>query len=263
MPNTNPLFVRVALTVALLAGFNLQPQAAEAEANVLAVTPGATVPLALIPDGVFLRVPDDPTATVWDRVPEYQVELSSAAPVHASIALRADAGEPPLPLYFSVVSDRERLYVKLRWVDGSRNVATRPDRFRDGAAVQFALDGGEATSYIMGSTDMPVNIWYWKSDSDSAQNLAAGGFGSTTLLPEQPVSAASHFRPARLEKDNEWVVVMSRPLNVAGDYTVALDGTKQQPLAFAVWQGEQQQRDGNKRVTQGWITLDMSPLAGN
>lgn len=261
MPNTNPLFVPVALTVALLAGFNVQLRAAEAEAKVLVVKPGSTIPLALVPGGVFLRVPDDPTDAIWDRVPEYQVELSTAAPVHASVALRADGGEPPLPLYFSVISDRERLYVKLRWVDASRNVATRPDRFRDGAAVQFALDGGEATSYIMGSADMPVNIWYWKSDSDSAQNLAAGGFGSTTLLPDQPVSAASHFHPARLEKDNEWVVVMSRPLNAGGDYTVTLDGTREQPVAFAVWQGEKQQRDGNKRVTQGWIKLDMSPLA--
>ena len=263
MPSLNCYFARIALSgaLALLMTLSVPLQAAEVEANVLAVSPGDTVPLTLIPSGAFLRVPNDPDDAIWERVPEYQVQLSSAAPVHPSIALRTKVDAEPLSLYFSAISDRDRLYIKLRWVDGNRNTATRTNQFRDGAAVQFALSGGDATSYLMGSADMPVNIWYWKSDSNSAQNLGAGGFGSTTILPEQSVSAASHYRLSRMEKDNEWIVVMSRPLNAGGDYTVTLDGTLQ-PLAFAVWQGAKQQRDGSKRVSQGWIKLDMSPLVG-
>jgi len=234
--------------------------AAGVEANVMALNPGDTIPLTIIPKGVYLRASNDPAGAIWDRVPEYQVQLLPAPPVHASVQLRQDGDNTPMPLYFSVVSDRERLYIKLRWVDGSENTLTRADKFRDGTAVQFALNGGAATSFMMGSSDMPVNIWYWKSDEDSVQNLAAGGFGSTTLLPQQPVSASSLYTPARLPEDSQWTVVMSRPLNAEGEYMATFEAGTVQPLSFAVWQGADKQRDGHKRVTMGWVNVDLKPL---
>ena len=49
----------------------------------------------------------------------------------------------------------------------------------------------------MGSVEQPVNIWYWRSDRGGAEDLAAGGFGSTTALADQSVTASAMHGNAR------------------------------------------------------------------
>ena len=187
------------------------------EANVLDLAIGDTIPVTVIPRGVHLRVDNDPVDDIWERVPEYQVWLMPAPIWHPSIGLRQDPDAKGMPLYFSAVSDGSRLYVKLRWADETADRVTSLDRFRDGAAVQFALQSAEVTPYLMGVAGAPVNIWYWKADDDSAENLAAGGPGSTTRLDEQPLGAASAHGKAAFAPENQWVVVMSRDARRRGD----------------------------------------------
>lgn len=234
--------------------------AAETDPTAMPVKPGETIPVTVIPHKVFLRVPNDPQEILWERVPEYQVELVPAPFVHPSTELRRANAGAPIPLFFSVASDRERLYVKLRWLDSTPDKETLSDQTRDGAAVQFALNPEVRTSHMMGTPNLPVNIWYWRSDSDQAENLGAGGFGSSTELEVQPVSAQSQYRTARLSRDNQWILVMSRPLQALGEHTVQFKPDVVQPLAFAVWEGSAGQRDGLKRTTPGWINIDLSPL---
>ncbi len=246
----------IALAVVLM-----QPISASlADPNALPVKIGDTIPVTVFPGHVFLRVANDPLEILWERVPEYQVELIPAPVVHRSIELRkAQAGEP-MPLYFSVASDGERLFVKLRWRDATPDRKTGMDRARDGAAVQFALGPSEKTSHMMGTPQQPVNIWYWRSDVDEAENIGAGGFGSATRLAEQPVTARSQYSMARQAEDNHWTVVLSRPLAADGEHGVSLTPGMLQSMAFAVWQGTLEHRDGLKRTTPGWIKVDLSPL---
>lgn len=227
-----------------------------AEANVKLIEAYESVPVATIPDGIYLRSTNDPDDIIWDRLPEYRVSMSPAPGVHESVELRVNYDAEPRPLYFTLAKTSERFYVRLRWVDDTRDTATRFDRFRDGAAVQFSL-GDDETSYIMGDgPNSAVNIWYWRSGDNAVQNLAAGGPGSTTMLDQQPVSGDSLY----FNNDgdpNEWTVVMSRPLAVAGDYDASLRRDTV-PIAFALWQGSDGQRDGLKSVSDGWILADMS-----
>ena len=65
-----------------------------------------------------------------------------------------------------------------------------------GAAVQFALKAADVTPYLMGVAGAPVNIWYWKADDDSADNLAAGGPGSTSRSA-RPAPTARRRSPPR------------------------------------------------------------------
>ena len=232
------------------------------EANVPDLAMGDTIPVTVIPRGVHLRVDNDPVDDIWERVPEYQVWLAPAPIWHPSIGLRQDPAAKGMPLYFSAVSDGSRLYVKLRWADETADRVTSLDRFRDGAAVQFALKGADVTPYLMGVAGAPVNIWYWKAGDDSAENLAAGGPGSTTRLDEQPLGAASAHGKAAFAPENQWVVVMSRTLGAEGMHMANLDPAGDpQALAFAVWQGAGGERDGHKNASTGWIFLDLSPLA--
>ena len=236
--------------------FAQQPTTA-ADPTILDVHAGQTVHASQLPERIYLRDANDPDDIIWARVPAYRTFLSAAPPVHPSTALRFEPKEG-VNLYFQVARTSERLYVRLRWQDPTQNRKTTVDAFSDGAAVQWALNGAD-TSYIMGSgPKKPVNIWYWRADHEQVENLAAGGFGSTTHLPEQPVTGKALYSAKRNERDSEWHVVMSRPLASKGEHQADLQkGTI--PVAFALWQGEEAQRDGNKRVSHGWILVNLRP----
>lgn len=227
------------------------------EANVRLIEPRESVPVSRIPDGVYLRSTNDPDDVIWERLPEYKVLLSDAPPVHESVMLRTAEEPAEQVVYVKLARTSERFYVRLRWRDATRDTETVLGRYRDGAAVQFAI-GDEQTSYIMGTgPDEPVNIWYWRSDLDEVQSLAAGGAGSTTMLDEQPVTGDSLYHAQPGDAASEWLVVMSRPIEAVGDYQVSFDRA-QVPMAFALWQGSENHRDGLKRVSQDWIMVDLS-----
>lgn len=228
------------------------------EANVKELEPGDEVAVSRIPDGIYLRSVNDPDDIIWERLPEYRIHMAPAPPVHESVELRLDEEDEGRDVYFTLARTSDRFYVRLRWRDETANTETKSDRFRDGAAVQFAI-GDEATSYIMGTgPDEPVNIWYWRSDANQVESLAAGGPGSTTRLDEQPVSGDSLYQPGKDPEDNRWVVVMSRPLDAAGEHQVSFQREDKLPMAFALWQGSDGQRDGLKSVTEDWILVDLA-----
>lgn len=228
----------------------------ELNPNITEIKPGDTVKISRIPGTIYLRTQNDPDDLIWDRLPMYHTNLLTAPPVHQSVKLRFDEGATRSKrLYFQVAQSTERFYIRLRWKDATQDTTTTVDDFRDGVAVQFAINNAD-TSYMMGSGPKnPVNIWYWRADTNNVTDLAAGGFGSTTTLPVQAVSGASSYILDPIIEDNAWHVVMSRPLKVNGKYDVNFQRPTV-PMGFAVWQGSDEERDGNKRVTHTWIMLD-------
>lgn len=227
------------------------------EANVKELMAGDEVAVSRIPDGVYLRSVNDPDDVIWERLPEYRTHVAPAPPVHESVDLRLDEEDEGRDIYFTLARTSDRFYVRLRWRDDTADTVTTHDRFRDGAAVQFAI-GDEATSAIMGTgPEEPVNIWYWRSDANEIENLAAGGPGSTTRLEEQPVSGDSLYWSNEEKSLGQWVVVMSRPIEANGAHQISFDREKL-PIAFALWQGSDGQRDGLKSVTEDWIIADLS-----
>src|SRR5690606_2869022 len=133
----------------------------------------------------------------------HRIALSSAPPVHPSTQLRFN----PMHMghvYFQLARTSERFYVRMRWYDATENRENTVDTFSDGAAIQFALNG-EDTSFMMGTgPDKPVNIWYWRANQDEVENLAAGGFGSTTHLPEQVVSGKASYHADDMQRNQQW-----------------------------------------------------------
>lgn len=245
------LALSMATTASLAAGDSIS------EANVKIIEAGEEVSVSRIPDGIYLRSVNDPDDIIWERLPEYRVHLAPAPAVHASVELRVDEDDAGQDVYVTLARTSDRFYVRLRWRDETQDAATRLDRFRDGAAVQFAI-GDEATSYIMGTgPEEPVNIWYWRSDRNIVESLAAGGPGSTTALEEQPVSGDARYMLGEKPIANQWVVVMSRPIDAAGEHQVSLKRSRV-PMAFALWQGGTGQRDGLKNVSEDWILVNLA-----
>lgn len=212
---------------------------------VQALAVGGIVSLSRQP-GADFSTPDSPA---WREAQEYSLDLNLAPPVHQSINLRYDPQTPAALVNLRAGSDGESLYLRLRWSDTTADVTTSREQFSDGAAVQFALDGGPATSYMMGAPTTPVNIWYWKAGLEQPQNLAAAGFGSTTRLAQGQLAVNSAYRDS-----GEWVLVFSRPLSPSGEHQVDLNDNTV-AIALALWQGAAGQRDGLKHVSPGWVTL--------
>jgi hypothetical protein len=79
----------------------------------------------------------------------------------------------------------------------------------------------------------------------SASNLVAKGFGSTTFRPQasQLVTASATW------KDGRWVVVLRRPLRVQSDGGTPLVAGEQYSVAFALWDGDADDRNGQKLVS--------------
>lgn len=79
----------------------------------------------------------------------------------------------------------------------------------------------------------------------NAAGLAAKGFGSTTFRPK----ASQRVTAAGVWKDGRWTVVLRRPLEVTANEGVALAAGETRSIAFALWDGEARDRNGQKLIS--------------
>ncbi|HLB05567.1 MAG TPA: ethylbenzene dehydrogenase-related protein [Thermodesulfobacteriota bacterium] len=183
---------------------------------------------------------DDP---VWTEASVKDMSLATAPPVHEAISGTAAV----LKLKVQAVTDKKNLYVRLKWQDGSQNARIKGlNDFRDAVAIQFPMDRKVTTSLFMGEKGKKVRIWRWAADN-VVENLSAEGFGTLTKSETQYLKGAGKYR------DGEWVVVISRSLTASVADEIALGQTL--PVAFAVWDGGNEERDGFKAVTLEWAKM--------
>lgn len=186
-----------------------------------------------------------PNASVWRKVPAKQVALEPAFAGHAAIVGAAVTDR----ITVQAARTRDRLYVRLAWTDRAADTAVKDTTgFVDGAAVQFAVNGRDSTPPYMGDADNPVNVWYWRADG-RIENVVAHGFGSATRV------ASDRLKSAAERTATGWAIVLSRPLRVDPAEGVVLNAKGAVPVAFAAWDGANQERDGLKAVTLEWWRL--------
>lgn len=228
------------------------------------------------------KLPTDPLDRAWENLDPVRVPLNPLWPEPNQVYAVA----------VSALTDGKRLALLLQWRDElPQNTAIRVQDFQDAAAVQFSLSGNYG--FIgMGDAQNPVNLWQWKagwqaevergvpameqvynsmhvdaylrnfSTAADARNVIsqphtspvedanARGFGSFTAQPmsEQNVQGKG------LWHDDAWSVVFLRDLKSRqADDVKFLEG-KAVPVAFAIWNGEQQDRNGRKMVSN-WYQL--------
>ncbi|MBI2219125.1 MAG: chlorate reductase subunit gamma [Candidatus Rokubacteria bacterium] len=186
-----------------------------------------------------------PEAAVWKRAAVTRVALQPAFPGHPSIV-----GTPStVGVAVQALRTPESLYVRLEWRDATVDTTvTGPGRFVDAAAVQFPANGLASTTPFMGDPANRVNIWSWRADG-RPQALLAAGFG--TLTP----AAVQNVRALGMRAAESWQVVLTRRLAISTDDDVKLVGLREIPVAFAIWNGSNRERDGFKAVTLAWWTL--------
>jgi complex iron-sulfur molybdoenzyme family reductase subunit gamma len=184
------------------------------------------------------------SSAAWDQIAAHRVSLNRTPPLY-------DTDEPAsreIPvLDVRVARAGGRLLVQTSWLDPTQDAATLPeiptappetrfrklpteneDRFFDAAAVMFPeKKGAIAPSLQMGDAEDPVQIYYWNAARGPMLMQAAGR--GTTRRTGATFAAHGAYRKGR------WTVVFELPDLAAGT-----------PMAFAVWNGSQKDRDGRK-----------------
>ncbi len=143
------------------------------------------------------------------------------------------------------------IFFRLQWDDATENDDIRDtDQFTDAAAVLFPVNE-DAPLSSMGSADQPVNAWYWRPDMETPFSVTSMG----TSLTRRTVDPS--LRGNGAHASDAWAVVIGRALQSAGDGYVQLAAGETAKVAFAVWQGGNDERAGLKAVTLEWQPLEL------
>ena len=228
------------------------------------------------------EIPSHPSDPAWEKLAPLPIPLSGQVitrPVWPDPSARA--------LSIRSFHNGKEIAFLMEWQDATKNEQLTPGVFRDGAAVALPL-GDAPAFFCMGQLDHYVNIWHWKADwqSDVDRRLArskqkrrkGGGIRRFEVIPRRPSSVedligggfstlTSKKSQGRIKGQAEWKrgfwrVVMKRPLTKSGDdleNEAVLDPGRMQAIAFAVWNGENKERNGQKAVA-AWMQLLIDPV---
>lgn len=172
----------------------------------------------------------------------------------------------------------------LEWQDNTKNDRLTPGTFRDGVAIGLPL-GDAPAFFCMGQLDHYINIWHWKADWQSdidrraarASEKKEGGVRTFEVIPRRVSSVedligggfstlTTKERQGRVQgqavwRDGVWHVVMRRSLGSEEQENEAtLVPGRVQTVSFAVWNGENKERNGQKAVAP-WFQLSIDPVA--
>ena len=246
---------------------------------------GMGIPL-VSSEGMIIRshmvdsdLPNAPEDPVWNTVSPMTLPLSGQVitrPVWPEPTARA--------LVVRSVHNGTDIAFLLEWQDNTKNDRLTPGTFRDGVAIGLPL-GDAPAFFCMGQLDHYINIWHWKADwqSDidrraartsekkeggvrtfeviprrisSVEDLIGGGFSTLTTKEKQGRVQGKAFW-----KDGVWHVVMRRPLvSEEQENEAKLVPGRVQTVSFAVWNGENKERNGQKAVAP-WFLLSIDPVA--
>jgi DMSO reductase family type II enzyme heme b subunit len=233
------------------------------------------------------HLPRDPLDQAWEALDPVRVPLNPLWPEpHQVYAVTVSA-----------LTDGKQLALLLQWRDDlPQNTAIRVQDFQDAAAVQFSLTG--SYGFLgMGDANNPVNLWQWKAGwqaevenhapamhdtypsmhvdtffptnfntaanagnvisqphASPVEDANARGFGSFTS--QSP--AQQNVRGQGVWHDGFWNVVFLRNLKSKDAGDAQFTGGKPVPVAFAIWNGEQGDRNGRKMVSN-WYQLVFQP----
>ena len=225
------------------------------------------------------ELPTAPEDSAWAKVSPLTVPLSGQVitrPVWPEPTARA--------LVVRSLHNGTEIAFLLEWQDNTKNDRLTPGTFRDGVAIGLPL-GDAPAFFCMGQLDHYINIWHWKADwqSDidrrasrqtekkeggvrtfeviprrvsSVEDLIGGGFSTLTTKEKQ-----GRIQGKAQWKDGVWRVVMRRPLvSEEQENEAKLVPGRVQTVSFAVWNGENKERNGQKSVAP-WFQLAIDPVA--
>jgi len=198
----------------------------------------------------------DPGSDIWNEVTSTDI-LLDPTPLSAQPSTYVQAKWENLEygrsrnLAVRAAHNKENIYFRLEWEDPAADDGIRDtDQFADAAAVLFPV-ADDAPLQSMGSPKQPVNAWYWRPDLELPYSITAQGTGTTRRTVDPELGAMGGYSSGR------WKVVVRRSFRSSGDQYVILVPGEARKVAFAIWQGGNQERGGLKAVTLEWQPLEI------
>lgn len=209
--------------------------------------PPADMRIAISTGEADIKALLNPRDAVWNQSKPAKVLLNRTPRVYQTES--TELRKPPA-LEVRAWRAGGKLYVRLQWDDPTENKPIAPQKksgeggsaaqlykqptgetstFADAAAVMVPEKwaGGGFPSVVMGDQTTPSNIYYWNA-SRGTQVLR-----STGRATQKPTGDKFNHQANYL--DGKWTIVDELPDRA--------DGT---PMAFAIWDGQFQDRDGLK-----------------
>lgn len=170
--------------------------------------------------------------------------------------------------------DGTRVAFQITWPDSSKNdTQSGVASFGDAVALQFSKSS-DLSFFAMGDFENPVAIWMWKAvkqnaeqiapsasrhsaardagnivsgspSADSAENLKARGFGTL----ETQGNEKQTVRGKAVYQNGAWHIVLHRACAGSDENDITFKPGETVRIGFAVWDGAQNDRDGQKSVT--------------
>lgn len=197
----------------------------------------------------------DGSSLAWRGVSETTVDLmpspvGMAEAVSPFMALSQDHGKTEATKV-RIASNGTTLSIRLTWADPDDDSTPGDlDEFADGAAVMFPLADG-ASALSMGSEDTPVNAWLWKADEAEPFDVVARGYATS----DRRGADVSGLKASATHANGHWVLVFQRPLVAEGAF-VSFAGNVDIGIAFAVWEGANKERAGQKSVSGDFVAME-------
>jgi mono/diheme cytochrome c family protein len=219
------------------------------------------------------EIPVDPEDVFWKEVD--RVDIRMAGQVH--VAPRNQNPTISIVSVRSVYNDNEIAF-HMEWDDRVKNdthennelasrwevadftetypplypPTVRPHKYRDAAALQFPVrlpEGPVKPHFFLGDVGKPVNLWYWKADTQASEERNASGYKNPTKLQppdSQQLEAQSTF------VDGQWRIVLKRPLTTDDDSNdIQFVPGSMIPVAVHVWDGFNGET-GLRRTISSW-----------
>jgi DMSO reductase family type II enzyme heme b subunit len=197
----------------------------------------------------------DGAGAAWALPAEQRIALipapvTLAAAVSPQMALRQTHGRVHA-LSARALHNGEMLSVRLAWEDPAEDDEIRDlDQFADAAAIMFPLLA-DANPFTMGDEQQPVNAWLWRADRPEPFDVIARGYSTS----QRRAASESGLVARGGHRGGKWVVVFQRPLLPGnGEFARFEPGTTAK-IAFAVWDGSNAERAGQKAVSGVFIDL--------
>jgi DMSO reductase family type II enzyme heme b subunit len=190
----------------------------------------------------------NPGARQWERAPRdhfpmrgTEARAQPSAYVRTVWAGRSIGAVRSLSV--QAAHNRHNLFFRLEWADPT-NDADYGDgvSFPDAAAVLFPMNG-QAPLERMGTPAAGIQAWYWRANRpELGEALVFHGFATEEVQAAPPVFNAASW------EDGRWALVIGAPLASRG---------LSETVAFAVWEGSNQERAGLYSYSPEWEELSI------
>lgn len=205
----------------------------------------------------------EPQASLWDQIPDTPLLLNRTPRLYQTEP--TDQPAPPSAEARAVRTSSSSIVVRISWADSSLDAPRAPEArqgtagvpdllykqptgatssFSDAAAIMLPekWTGPAFPSLVMGDEKSPALLYQWTA-SRGAQVVRASGRSTTARLDRS-------FKAKAVHDEGRWSVTFELPNpGIEAGY----------PIAFAVWDGQHDDRDGQKFFSI-WYVLVPSPL---